>query len=207
MPPAQKHILRRTIRPRAYKFKTDIMNVIEGHMHRLQEFASAAAILLVAATAASAAPPDLRTPPPVIFLADNLDEVDGLGWCIDTIGRGLSDRLHAHSCKPRGGDVQFRFSETTGQIRSVAFEGKCMVNLHPDDPSEPLGLVDCDAAASAQRFIYDPGSMTIRPSLDETKCLSVGVDSRSAGPFMSRDLGFSGCSEGDMRFQQWIVRP
>ncbi len=176
-------------------------------MQHLRKLAPAIAIFLAAATAANAVPPDLRTPSPVIYLADNLDEVDGLGWCIDTIGRGLSDRLHAHSCKPRGGDVQFRISETTGQIISVAFEGKCMAYLHPDDPSEPLGLVDCDAAAGAQRFIYDPGSMTIRPSLDDTKCLSVGVDSRSAGPFMSRDLGFSGCSEAHMRFQQWIVRP
>ncbi len=168
--------------------------------------ALATAALLVAANAANAAPPDLRTPAPVIHLVDNLDEADDLGWCIDTIGRGLSDRLHAHSCKPRGGDVQFRFAETTGQIVSVAFEGKCMANLHPEDSTEPLGLVDCDASASVQRFIYDPESMTIRPSEDGTRCLSVGADSRSAGPFMARDLRFSECSEARKRFQQWIVR-
>ena len=52
---------------------------------------------------AYAAPPDVKTPTPMIYLADNLDEKDGLEWCIDTVGRGLSDRLHAHSCKPRGG--------------------------------------------------------------------------------------------------------
>ena len=175
-------------------------------MRRLQNCILATAALLVAASAANAAPPDLQTPAPVIHLADNLDEADDLGWCIDTIGRGLSDRLHAHSCKPRGGDVQFRFAESTGQIVSAAFEGKCMANLHPDDPSEPLGLVDCDAAANAQRFIYDPGSMTIRPSEDETMCLSVGTDSRSAGPFMARNLRFSACSDAQMRLQQWIVR-
>ena len=199
-------ILRRTDHPRAYKVDATVMNAIEGHMRQLSKFMHAAAALFVVASAANAAPPDLQTPAPVIHLADNLDEADDLGWCIDTIGRGLSDRLHAHSCKPRGGDVQFRLSETTGQIASVAFEGKCMANLHPEDPSEPLGLVDCDAAASAQRFIYDPGSMTIRPSFDDTKCLSVGADSRSAGPFMSRNLRFSECSEAQNLFQQWIVR-
>lgn len=175
-------------------------------MRQLPKFLFAAAVLLVAVTAANAAPPDLQTQAPVIHLADNLDEADSLGWCIDTIGRGLSDRLHAHSCKPRGGDVQFRYDETTGQIVSVAFEEKCMANLHPEDPTEPLGLVDCDASASAQWFTYDPDSMTIRPSEDETRCLSVGADSRSAGPFMSRNLRFSECSETHIRFQQWIVR-
>lgn len=176
------------------------------HMRILANLVLAAAMPSIAASAASAAPPDLRTPAPVIHLADNLDEADGLGWCIDTIGRGLSDRLHAHSCKPRGGDVQFRLAETTGQVASVAFEGKCMAYLHPDDPSKPLGLVDCDETAGAQVFVHDPETMTIRPSLDDTKCLGVGANSRSAGPFMARDLGFSACSESESRFQKWIIR-
>ena len=199
-------ILRRTDHASAYKVEVIVTNAVKRNMHRLLNLLLATAAIFVAATAANAAPPDLRTPAPVIHLADNLDEADDLGWCIDTIGRGLSDRLHAHSCKPRGGDVQFRFDETTGQIASVAFEGKCMANLHPEDPSEPLGLVDCDAETSAQRFIYDSGSMTISPSDDKTTCLSVSADSRSAGPFMARDLRFSECSETHVRFQQWIVR-
>ncbi len=197
---------RRTIGSLAHMVETNVMNEMESHMHLLPNLALATAILLVAAATAGADPPDLRTPAPVIHLADNLDEVDGLGWCIDTIGRGLSDRLHAHSCKPRGGDVQFRLSEVTGQIASVPFEGKCMAYLHPDDLSEPLGLIDCNAAADAQKFNYDPRSMTIRPSLDHTECLSVGANSRSAGPFMARNLRFSACSAADARFQQWIVR-
>ena len=32
----------------------------------------------------NAAPPALQTPEPAIYLADNLDEKDNLGWCIDT---------------------------------------------------------------------------------------------------------------------------
>lgn len=204
-PPIEEN-LRRNDHSNACKVETMTKKSIERHMRHLPISMLATAALFVAATAANAASPDLRTPAPVIHLADNLDEADDLGWCIDTIGRGLSDRLHAHSCKPRGGDVQFRFAEATGQIVSVAFEEKCMANLHPEDPTEPLGLVDCNASASAQRFIHDPDSMTIRPSEDETMCLSVGANSRSAGPFMARSLRFSECSEAHMRFQQWIVR-
>ena len=39
---------------------------------------------------ANSAPPELQTPEPVIYLADNIDEKDNLGWCIDTLGRGWS---------------------------------------------------------------------------------------------------------------------
>ncbi len=63
-------------------------------------------MLSVAASTSSAAPPDLRTAAPVIRLSDNLDEAEGIGWCINTIGRGLSDRLHAHSCKHHVDDLQ-----------------------------------------------------------------------------------------------------
>ena len=191
---------------RPWKINAGASNAVWRQMRIVANLALGTAMLSAAVSATNAAPPDLQTPAPVIHLADNLDEAGGLGWCIDTIGRGLSDRLHAHSCKPQGGDVQFRLAEITGQIASVAFEGKCMAYLHPDDPSKPLGLVDCDETAGAQMFVYDPETMTIRPSLDGTKCLAVGANSRAAGPFMARDLGFSACSEADKQFQTWIVR-
>ena len=76
-------------------------------------------ILLIGALALGttyADAPSLQTPTPVIYLADNLDENDNLGWCIDTVGRGFADSLHAHSCKPNGGDVQFAYSAETLQI-------------------------------------------------------------------------------------------
>lgn len=71
-------------------------------MIRTFSIAATAVLILSGMQTASAAPPDLKTPAPVIFLADNLDENQNLGFCIDTVGRGLSDRLHAHSCKPQG---------------------------------------------------------------------------------------------------------
>ena len=144
----------------------------------------------------------VQTPSPVIHLKDNLDEADGLGWCIDTIGRGLSNQLHAHSCKPQGGDVQFRFDPQSGQIASVAFDGLCATFTG----SVPIGLIDCDAS-NAQRFSYDIDAMTFSPVSDPDTCLAVGAASRSAGPFMSRDLDVVACDAVDDALKTWVVRP
>lgn len=159
----------------------------------------------LASTLVSAAPPQIKTPAPVIYLADNLDEADGLGWCIDTVGRGLSDRLHVHSCKPRGGDVQFRFDQETGQIASVAFEGKCMARHNPADASKPLQLIQCDDSPQ-QRFVYQAESQTFRPADEPDLCLTAGSSSRKAGPFLSRDLGFTTCTKGSAPLQTWIIK-
>lgn len=50
------------------------------------------------------------------MLSDNLDEPNGYGFCIDTYGRGQSDLLQTHSCKPHeanddggGSDVRFKY--------------------------------------------------------------------------------------------------
>lgn len=97
--------------------------------------------------------PAIKTPSPVIYLADNLDEKDKLGWCIDTLGRGFAERLQAHSCKPKGGDVQFSFNEKTGQIMSVEFSEFCMANR--PDAKTIFGLETCDTKSAEQRFVYD----------------------------------------------------
>ena len=46
-------------------------------------------LMLCSPMVAYSAPPDLKTPTPVVYLADNLDEQDNLGFCIDTVGRGV----------------------------------------------------------------------------------------------------------------------
>lgn len=168
-----------------------------------------AACLLAALTAGETAaePPDLRTPAPVIHLEDNLGEVDRLGWCIDTVGRGYGEDLHAHSCKPQGGDVQFALDPETGQIRSAAFDGKCMDLVRPGDGKVPLGLRDCDAAAAGQRFAHDPASLRISPAGAPETCLAAGAQSRSAGPFLSRDLILAPCDETAPARVRWVVRP
>ena len=147
----------------------------------------------------------IQTPAPVIHLQENLDEADGLGWCIDTVGRGYAEHLHAHSCKPRGGDVQFSHEAVSGTIRSVAFPDKCVVAL-PEDARTVFGLADCDAEDAAQRFAYDSDTLAFHDAGDPTRCIAVGKDSRSAGPFMSRDLVWADCGSSDPRLRSWIIR-
>lgn len=154
------------------------------------------------AAPALAEPPNLQTPSPVIYLAHNLDETDMLGWCIDTLGRGLSDQLQAHSCKPQGGDVQFRFDAATGQISSVAFANLCASYTG----TLPLGLVTCNEEPS-QAFAYDDATMTFRLENDRDACLVVGASSRSAGPYLSRTLEIANCDQTNDTLKMWVVKP
>ena len=168
--------------------------------------ASLIAAMAVASAPSFADPPDLKTPAPVIYLADNLSEQDNLGYCIDTVGRGFGDRLHAHSCKPRGGDVQFIHDSESQRIESAAFPGHCAELLDTAAPGVTLGLVTCDAASARQAFVYDSGSMEIRPGDDSSLCLAAGEEGRSAGPFMSRDLLLVTCDAAEAKLRQWIIR-
>ena len=156
----------------------------------------------LAVSAANAAPPEVQTPSPVIHLADNLDEADRLGWCIDTLGRGLSDQLQAHSCKPEGGDVQFSFDAATGHIRSVEFDDLCASYTG----TLPLGLVACEDT-EAQKFVYDEPTMTFRRESDQDNCLVVGDTSSSAGPYMSRTLEIANCEDTDDLLKTWVIKP
>ena len=148
-------------------------------------------------------PLDLRTPAPVIHLADNLDEADGLGWCIDTVGRGFNTDLHAHSCKPQGGDVQFAYDAEVGAIRSVAFPDYCVTT--DGGGGTDLGLTGCNPDDSTQQFAYDPDAGTLSPVGTPEHCISVGTTSRSAGPFMSRDLLLADCASTPPYLIHWVV--
>lgn len=161
-----------------------------------------AALVLVAAPA-MAEPPDLQTPAPVIYLSDNLDEADRLGWCIDTLGRGFAENLQAHSCKPQGGDVQFSLDPEASLIRSVEFADYCMEYVPDADPV--FALTDCDAANPRQRFTYDSGTEAISPADEPDLCVVVGDQSRQAGPFMSRPLLMALCADTDPALRAWTV--
>ena len=164
---------------------------------------------IIGSAAAKAEPPVLKSGTPVIYLSDNLDEKDKLGWCIDTIGRGFADTLHAHSCKPaRNGpnDTQFSYDSETGQIRSAAFEGKCMSFSGPDSDEPNFGLLDCVAGEGSQKFDYDPESMEFRIDGDRNLCVAVAHASNAAGPFMSRGLISANCAAIESRFKQWVVK-
>lgn len=159
-----------------------------------------------AATAALADPPDLKTPSPVIYLADNLDEADRLGWCIDTLGRGYAENLQTHSCKPQGGDVQFMFDTATRRIASVEFAGKCMEVIAPEAPRIAFGLRDCADELPAQQFAFDSETGQITPAGERETCVAAGAESRSAGPFMSRDLILAPCATTAPELITWVVR-
>ncbi len=193
------------------KFGTETVNAVTGQnksslrkidMKQSVVFLAVLSIVMMTGAAFSEAP-DLRTPQPVIYLADNLDEKDGLGWCIDTLGRGFAERLHAHSCKPQGGDVQFSFDAATGLIQSVAYAEYCMA--HRPNNESTFALAACDASAMDQRFAYDSDNREIHPAEDETLCVSVGEESRSAGPFMSRTLLLSDCTETNKALREWVI--
>ncbi|QUS36291.1 hypothetical protein [Falsirhodobacter algicola] len=160
-------------------------------------------ILILAAGAGAAEVPALQTPAPVIYLADNLDEADRLGWCIDTLGRGFAETLQAHSCKPQGGDVQFTFEQNGGPIRSVAFPDFCVE--HVPGGEQAFALTSCDADLPAQRFIHDPEAQSISPADDPAMCMVVGTQSRQAGPFMSRSLELAVCDETPESRKEWVV--
>lgn len=152
------------------------------------------------------ATPEVPTPRPVIYLADNLDEPDMLGWCIDTQGRGWSDKLHAHSCKPPGGDdVRFSYDRNTGQIRSYAFEGKCAELLSSNEIDVSFGLTACDQNSLLQKFDYDVSTKEIRPQSNAAVCVTVSRQSQPAGPFMSRSLNLEPCNSVELKFKSWIV--
>ena len=157
----------------------------------------------IVGTPALAEPPKVQTTAPVIYLADNIEEKDDLGWCIDTLGRNFAERLQAHSCKPQGGDVQFSFDVDTGQIRSVEYAAFCMA-YQPNDEST-FALVTCDPNAIDQRFTYSSNSRTLRTATDENACVSVGENSRSVGPFMSRSLLLTDCDMTEGLVKEWII--
>lgn len=168
--------------------------------------AFAAAMSFAVPQALFAEAPTIQTVGPVIHLADNLDEEAMLGWCIDTEGRGLSDQLHAHSCKPTGDDVLFSFDAETGMIKSATYADKCMAYNAPDNAENPFGLVDCDETDTTQSFAYDDTSMEIHLASDPAQCVTVNATIDDAGPFQSRDLILAACDDLNPSFKQWVIK-
>jgi len=150
-------------------------------------------------------PPILQTPSPVIHLADNLDEQDQLGYCIDTRGRGFNEELHAHSCKAMGGDVQFFYNKETLQICSVEFTGYCIEIPGGASKGMSLRLLESNTSLSDQKFIYNEDSGEFVPEEDLTLCLAVGETSAAAGIYMSRSLTLELSSETDVKLKQWVI--
>ena len=161
-------------------------------------------ILVIVGVSVNAAPPELQTPSPVIYLADNLDEQDNLGWCIDTQGRGFAETLQTHSCKPQGGDVQFALNTGSQQIYSVEYDGKCATLNQPAAVGVTFDLLDC-SDSELQKFNYNSERMEFSPQANANLCITAGAESRAAGPFMSRDLKLGECEATESSLKQWII--
>ena len=167
------------------------------------------AIFLPAALVAAsvnAAPPTLQTPEPVIYLADNLDEQNNLGYCIDTYGNGWGEQLHIHSCKPEGGDVQFSYNKETRQIASVEFSGKCATLHESAAAGVSFDLLDCSASSAAQKFMYNADTSEFMPEADQSFCISSGTESKHVGNAMHRVLTLAPCATTDATLKQWVIK-
>lgn len=160
-----------------------------------------------------AAEPNVPTAPPYIVLSDNLDEPNGYGFCIDTYGRGHSELLQTHTCKPKapegsprnysGHDVRFEYNSETDKIQSYAFEGLCMQGLLAKGKSE-LALLEC-SDAKHQGFIYKEEDQTFRLKADTSYCLAVTSQTQEAGPWVKRPLELIQCDEAEPSFMKWTV--
>ena len=162
--------------------------------------------LFLLTVSAIAAPPVLQTPEPVIYLADNIDEQEELGWCIDTLGRGWSEQLQTHSCKPQGGDVQFAYDSEERRIVSVEFPGKCATFNESASAGVSFDLLDCSSVSAIQSFIYDTETLEFTLEGDRSLCIAAGTESRTAGPYMARDLVLAPCASTDAALKQWVVK-
>ncbi len=101
--------------------------------------------------------------------------------------------------------MQFAYNEEDLQIASATYENKCATLEGEAKAGTKLGLVDCAADDTAQQFVYDDGAGYFHPQGNESLCLAVGDGSRSAGPFMSRDLALASCEETDTKFMHWTI--
>ena len=156
--------------------------------------------------------PIIQTNPPFIILNNNLDEKDKLGWCIDTKGRGFTEELHAHSCKPTNkdasfvfdDDVLFRYDKASGQIRSATYANKC-AQILAEGAKVDFGLLDCDGQNSNQQFEYNADTFEFHPRGKGDDCIAVGEASAAAGPYMSRALALVSCESTTPALKQWTI--
>lgn len=150
--------------------------------------------------------PIIQSPEPIIYLADNLDEQEKLGWCIDTDGKDFSDSLQVHSCKPNGDDVLFYYDEETQQICSATYPGFCAAMIGGPQIDMTISLVKSEPESSEQKFIYDKTSGEFRPKDNTKLCLAAGGKSDAAGPYMSRVLSLQPRESTPKSLKSWIIK-
>ncbi|RVU85640.1 hypothetical protein EOL70_06720 [Leucothrix sargassi] len=172
---------------------------------------SAIGLLLCATTPAFADAPKVPSDKPYFALADNLDEPNGYGFCLDTAGRGKTDLLQTHTCKPASkdkegkptpNDTQFWYDAENKRLESVAYPGMCMqVLMSPY--ANVFALLEC-GDQPRQKFVYSSENKMLKMDEDQTKCLSVVSETQKAGPWSSRALALTACEETEDSLKQWI---
>ena len=169
-------------------------------------------VLVGLGTPALADAPQVPTDAPYIVLSDNQDEPNGYGFCIDTVGRGQTELLQTHSCKPanadraradQDNDTRFAYDAGTMQIISYAFEGYCMQALLAGRRNE-FALLEC-SDHPRQKFVYGAEDQTLRLHQDQTLCVGVSDQTEAAGPWVSRALLLTNCGETGAPLIQWSV--
>lgn len=156
--------------------------------------------------------PNVPTSAPYIVLSDNFDEPNGYGFCLDTSGRGQSDLMQTHSCKPakdgeprndQDNDTRFIYDAETGQIASYAFEGFCMQALIASEVTV-FALLEC-SDHPRQNFVYDSSDQTLRLGEDLDRCVAAASETVPAGPWVKRPLMLLNCDDVDASLRQWTV--
>ena len=170
------------------------------------------ALFVSTPSSAYADAPKVPTATPYIVLSENLDEPNGYGFCLDTYGRGKSDLMQTHSCKPakenqprdyKDNDTRFIYDVDTSRVVSYAFEGFCMQALIAPEATV-FALLEC-SDHPRQKFVYNNTDQTFRLDEDQDRCVSVASETAPAGPWVKRPLMLQNCDEIDTSLKQWTV--
>ena len=167
--------------------------------------------------ATQAASSEISTPAvpsnaPYIVLSANLDEPNGYGFCMDTYGRGQTDLMQTHTCKPgkdgaergyEGHDTRFEYNESTQQVMSYPFEGYCMQALIASEVTV-FALLEC-SDHPRQKFAYNANEKTMRLAQDQERCVTVASETVPAGPWVKRPLQLESCDEVEASLKQWTI--
>ncbi|CAM2905991.1 ricin-type beta-trefoil lectin domain protein [Vibrio rarus] len=171
-------------------------------------------LFIFAAGHISAKELNIPTQAPYIALSLNLDEPNGYGFCLDTFGRGYSELMHTHTCKPpskdknaprndSSNDARFEYDTKTKQIRSYAYENQCMQVLLATGKTE-FALLECNDHPH-QKFDYNTEDKTIRLDVDQNRCVSIDTKTIKAGPWVKRTLKLTECDKTEDSLKQWDI--
>lgn len=167
-------------------------------------------LLLSAIAPVFAEAPKVPSDAPYLVLSDNQDEPNGYGFCLDTAGRGKTDLLQSHTCKPARKDkegnavkhdTQFWYDAENKRVESVAYPGLCMqVLISPY--TTVFGLLEC-GDQPRQKFVYSADDKMLKMEEDQTQCISVVSETKKAGPWSSRALALTACDDTEDSLKQW----